>query len=276
MQWVRPAERPAQRGWRSRRRSRSEHDRWGRGRGGRRPGRGNRSRGPERRGGGSRWGRRRGRRVGAFATGYWVGEKIDDLTGASDKLSTAAVDADPELAMKAAEHWDDAGAEWDRGDHLSAVGDGAAAIGDFALGTAEAAGGAIVDGVEAAGSAIADGAEAVWDGDHRPLLGRPAITGRPSIPAHRRSDAPEEEASGASIVRICSCGAARKSASDSDVPAEPATDQRAFAPIAYRLDEPSIERAKFHACHPKPSCYHGRDERPAVAVQSETQLRRRA
>jgi hypothetical protein len=113
--------------------------------------------------------------AGAFATGYWVGEKIDNLTGASDKLSTAAVDADPERAQAAAQHWDDAGTEWSRGDHLEAIGDGAASIGDFAVGSVEAAGsavasgaeavgGAIADGAEAAGSAIADGAEAVWDG----------------------------------------------------------------------------------------------------------------
>jgi hypothetical protein len=94
-----------------------------------------------------------GKLVDAFQEGYKIGTAIDEATGASDKLSTAAVDADPERAVAAAEHWDDAGAEWDKGDHLEAIGDGAAAIGDFAVGTAEAA-----------GSAIADGAEAVWDG----------------------------------------------------------------------------------------------------------------
>lgn len=91
--------------------------------------------------------------VDAFKEGYDIGTKIDQATGASDKLSTAAVDADPERATAAAEHWDNAGAEWDKGDHVAAIEDGAAAIGDFAVGTAEAA-----------GSAIADGAEAVWDG----------------------------------------------------------------------------------------------------------------
>ncbi len=90
--------------------------------------------------------------VGAFATGYWVGEKIDDLTGASDKLSTAAVDADPELALSASNDWDDAGTAWDRGDHLEGVGDGASAVGKFALGTAEAA----ADGIASVASDIGD------------------------------------------------------------------------------------------------------------------------
>jgi hypothetical protein len=97
-----------------------------------------------------------GKVVGAFETGYEIGTKIDQATGASDKLSTAAVDADPERAQAAAEHWDDAGAEWDKGDHVAAIGDGAAAIGDFAVGTAEAAGSAIADGAEAAYDAITD------------------------------------------------------------------------------------------------------------------------
>ena len=93
-----------------------------------------------------------GKLVEAFQEGYKVGTAIDQATGASDKLSTAAVDADPERAVAASEHWDDANAEWAKGDHLEAIGDGAAAVGDFAVGTAEAA-----------GSAIEDGAEAVWD-----------------------------------------------------------------------------------------------------------------
>ena len=83
--------------------------------------------------------------VGAFEEGYKVGTQIDQATGASDKLSTAAVDADPERAQASAEHWDNAGAEWDKGDHLEAVGDGVAAIGDFAVGSAEAAVDAITD-----------------------------------------------------------------------------------------------------------------------------------
>jgi hypothetical protein len=62
------------------------------------------------------------------------------------------------------------------------------------------------------------------------------------------------------------------SATDSHVPAEPTADERAFAPVAHRLDEPSIERVKFHAGNPNPSCYHGRDERPSVAVVPETKL----
>jgi hypothetical protein len=90
--------------------------------------------------------------VGAFEKGYEIGTQIDQATGASDKLSTAAVDADPERAKDSAEHWDQAGAEWEKGDHVAAVEDGAVAIGDFAVGSAEAA-----------GSAIEKGAEAVWD-----------------------------------------------------------------------------------------------------------------
>jgi hypothetical protein len=66
------------------------------------------------------------------------------------------------------------------------------------------------------------------------------------------------------------------SATDSDVPAESAADERTFAPIAHRLDEPSIERVKFHLGNPNPSCYHGRDERPSVAVVPETKLIARA
>jgi hypothetical protein len=90
--------------------------------------------------------------IGAFEKGYEIGTQIDQATGASDKLSTAAVDADPELALSASRDWDDANAAWDKGDYVDAVGDGASAVGKFAVGTAEAA-----------GSAIADGAEAVWD-----------------------------------------------------------------------------------------------------------------
>ena len=90
--------------------------------------------------------------IGAFEKGYEIGTKIDQATGASDKLSTAAVDADPELALSASNDWDDANAAWDKGDHIEAIGDGASAVGKFAMGTAEAA-----------GSAIADGAEKVWD-----------------------------------------------------------------------------------------------------------------
>jgi hypothetical protein len=81
----------------------------------------------------------------AFGFGYDIGTKIDKATGASDKLSTAAVDADPELARTAANHWDDANSEWDKGDHLEAIGDGAKAVGDFVEGTAEAAWDKITD-----------------------------------------------------------------------------------------------------------------------------------
>jgi hypothetical protein len=80
----------------------------------------------------------------AGAIGYEIGTWIDHATGASDKLSTAAVDADPALAQKSAQHWDDAGESWDKGDHLQAIGQGAEAVGDFIEGSAEAA----VDKVE--------------------------------------------------------------------------------------------------------------------------------
>ncbi len=61
----------------------------------------------------------------AYETGHEIGQQIDQATGASDKWSSAAVDADPQRAHDAAD-------AWDRGDHLEAVG-------DFAVGTAEAA-----------------------------------------------------------------------------------------------------------------------------------------
>ena len=75
----------------------------------------------------------------AFGFGYQVGTEIDKATGASDKLSTAAVEANPERALSAANDWDNATSEWDKGDHLEAVGDGAKAVGKFAESTAEAA-----------------------------------------------------------------------------------------------------------------------------------------
>jgi hypothetical protein len=83
--------------------------------------------------------------IGAFETGYEIGTQIDQATGASDKLSTAAVDADPELALSASRDWDDANAAWDKGDHLEAIGDGASAVGKFAEGAAEAAWDKITD-----------------------------------------------------------------------------------------------------------------------------------
>jgi hypothetical protein len=95
--------------------------------------------------------------VGSFAAGYGIGTKIDEWTGASDKLSTAAVDVDPERALSAANDWDDAGAAWDRGDHLEAVGDGASAIGKFALSTGEAAVDALGDAASAVGDALFGG-----------------------------------------------------------------------------------------------------------------------
>jgi hypothetical protein len=81
----------------------------------------------------------------AFGFGYDVGTEIDKATGASDKLSTAAVDADPELALSASRDWDDANSAWDKGDHLEAIGDGASAVGKFVEGSAEAAWDAVTD-----------------------------------------------------------------------------------------------------------------------------------
>jgi hypothetical protein len=94
--------------------------------------------------------------VGSFAAGYGIGTKIDEWTGASDKLSTAAVDANPELALSAANDWDDAHAAWDRGDHLEAIGDGASSVGKFVAGSAEAAVDAVGDALSDVGGAIAD------------------------------------------------------------------------------------------------------------------------
>lgn len=80
----------------------------------------------------------------AFGFGYEVGTKIDQATGASDKISTAAVDVNPERAASASNNWDDATSEWDKGEHLEAIGDGAKAVGKFAESVGEAA----VDKVE--------------------------------------------------------------------------------------------------------------------------------
>ena len=95
--------------------------------------------------------------VGSFAAGYGIGTKINEWTGASDTLSTAAVDANPERALSAANDWDDAGAAWDRGDHLEAVGDGASAIGKFAVSSGEAAVDALGDAASAVGDALFGG-----------------------------------------------------------------------------------------------------------------------
>ena len=83
--------------------------------------------------------------VGAFQEGYKIGTQIDHATGASDAISTAAVAADPELATSASNDWDDANTAWDKGDHVEAVEDGAAAVGKFVEGTAEAAWDKITD-----------------------------------------------------------------------------------------------------------------------------------
>ena len=83
--------------------------------------------------------------VGAFQEGYEIGTKIDQATGASDAISTAAVDADPSLAVSASNDWDDANTAWDKGDHVEAIEDGASAVGKFVEGTAEAAWDKITD-----------------------------------------------------------------------------------------------------------------------------------
>ncbi len=94
--------------------------------------------------------------VGAGALGYEIGSRIDEATGASDTWSSSAVAADPSLARSAAEDWDNAGAAWDRGDHLEAIGEGAESVGKFVVGSAEAA-------ADAVGDAISDAAQAVKD-----------------------------------------------------------------------------------------------------------------
>ena len=78
----------------------------------------------------------------AFEAGYSVGQKIDEATGASDKWSSAAVDADPERARAAAD-------AWDRGDHLEAVG-------DFIVGSGEALVGAITDAFSGPEASVPD------------------------------------------------------------------------------------------------------------------------
>jgi hypothetical protein len=60
-------------------------------------------------------------------------------------------------ARAAANDWDDAGAAWDRGDHLEAVGDGASAIGTFAMSSGEAAVDPLGDAASAVGDAIFGG-----------------------------------------------------------------------------------------------------------------------
>ena len=78
----------------------------------------------------------------AWDAGTDAGRRLDEATGASDTWSTAAVDADPELARSAAD-------DWDKGDHAKAVG-------KFARATGEA----IVDGVEDFWSGITGEVEA--------------------------------------------------------------------------------------------------------------------
>ena len=75
----------------------------------------------------------------AFGVGYEIGTEIDKATGASDAWSTAAVEQNPERALSAANNWDDAQANWDKGEYVDAIGDGASAVGKFAESTAEAA-----------------------------------------------------------------------------------------------------------------------------------------
>jgi hypothetical protein len=75
----------------------------------------------------------------AFGIGYEIGTEIDKATGASDVISTAAVDVNPERAVSASNDWDNANANWDKGEYVDAVGDGASAVGKFAESVGEAA-----------------------------------------------------------------------------------------------------------------------------------------
>ncbi len=93
----------------------------------------------------------------AGAAGFGIGTKINEWTGASDKISDAAVDANPERAYSASQDWDNAGEAWDRGDHLEAIGEGASAIGKFGLSVGEAAVDAVGDAAEAVGEALFGG-----------------------------------------------------------------------------------------------------------------------
>jgi hypothetical protein len=93
----------------------------------------------------------------AFEFGYGIGEKINEVTGASDVLSDAAVAANPERAYSASQDWDEATSEWDKGEYGSAVADGASAVGKFALSTGEAAVDAVGDAASAVGDAIFGG-----------------------------------------------------------------------------------------------------------------------
>jgi hypothetical protein len=67
--------------------------------------------------------------------GYEVGKDINEKTGAGDAWGDAAYNQDPELAKSAAD-------DWDKGDHMKA-------IGKFA---------------RASGEALVDGVEDFWDG----------------------------------------------------------------------------------------------------------------
>jgi len=67
--------------------------------------------------------------------GYEVGKDINEQTGAGDAWGDAAYNQDPELAKSAAD-------DWDKGDHMKA-------IGKFA---------------RASGEALVDGVEDFWDG----------------------------------------------------------------------------------------------------------------
>jgi hypothetical protein len=75
----------------------------------------------------------------AFGFGYDVGTKIDQATGASDKISTAAVDVNPERAYSASQNWDNATEAMDKGDYVEGVEQGAKAVGKFAESVGEAA-----------------------------------------------------------------------------------------------------------------------------------------
>ena len=66
-------------------------------------------------------------------------EKLDELTGASDKLSYGGRRRGSRSALGGGQRLGRRGRGLGQGDHLEAIGDGASAVGEFAVGSAEAA-----------------------------------------------------------------------------------------------------------------------------------------
>jgi hypothetical protein len=98
------------------------------------------------------------------AAGTWlsenttVGEHTTDTMGGLDEWLS---DGDGSWALKTSEAMSD---NWDEGNYLSAIGEGAELAGFATLGALGGLGGGIVDGVEAIGGGISDAAS--WVGDN--------------------------------------------------------------------------------------------------------------